>query len=351
MNPSLISVDSVLADPLDLARKAEFAIGYVGLDVPEDILCAPGVYALHLPWKAGAGTPRADQWLEDSFPGWARSMVESWLAGEFDFLRYVVFSRGDDAAQRMYYYLCELQRSGIAGGPKPLIFDIARIRKPSSLEWTVSAVRQLSRELGLDEVALQSGIETANRRRERLRQLVENRTAPGSVYERIVRAMLFAPLEALNLDLQPVHHESPGRLLLAGSSPPDDHLHRVAEATHWTVVGEAWDRNLQRLGSVVPDGPESATDRIGRHVHAGEVGPRSFHDRTTRLLEMVRSSRANATIFWLAEEDEAIAWDLAGSRQALEASGLPHLVLTRRKWDYSDAPEAEITSFLESLQP
>jgi hypothetical protein len=351
MNSSLISIDSVLADPLALGRQADFAIGYVGLDIPEDILAAPGMYSLHLPWTTGAATPRADLWLEDSFPGWARSMVESWLAGEFDFLRYVVFSRGDDTAHRLYYYLCELQLCGVAGGPTPLIFDIARIRKPSSLQWTIAAVQQLSRELGLGEDALQAGIEIANARRGRLRELAANRTAAGSACERLTRALLFAPLESLNLELEPAGQNSRGRLLLAGSSPPDDHLHRVAEEAHWNVVGEAYDRSLERLGAAVPDSPGTAAERIGRHIHDSEIGPRSFHSRASRLLEVARRSRASAAVFWLAEEDEAIAWDLASSRRALQDSGLPHLVLTRRKWGYSDAPGAEITDFLEGLQP
>lgn len=363
MTTAAVPIDTVLADPLaqalTFARKADFAIGYVGLDIPEDILAAAGLFATHLPWVAGRKTPEADKWLEESFPGWARSMVEDWLAGEFDFLRYVVFSRGDDTSQRLYYYLCELRRRGLAAGPEPLIFDIAHIRKASSLAWTITAVRQLAQELGLDDAALQAGIETANGRRARLQELAAHRNAPGNtpghapghVYERIARAMLFAPLEKLDVTLPPADRNLPGRLLLAGSSPPDDRLHRAAEAAHWSVVGEAYDRCLERLGPAIAASSASAAERIGQHIHAREIGPRSFHDRAARLLELARRSRASAAVFWLYEEDEAIAWDLASSRQALESAGLPLLVLSRRRWDCSDAPEAEITSFLGGLQP
>ena len=41
-----------------------------------------------------------------------RSIAEQWLTGELDFLDAVVFPRSDDSAQRLYYYLCELQRRG-----------------------------------------------------------------------------------------------------------------------------------------------------------------------------------------------------------------------------------------------
>lgn len=365
MTTNTLNIDTVLADPLAMAKtlagQAEFAIGYVGFDIPEDILAAPGMCALHLPWIAGRSTPQADQWLEESFPGWARSMVEDWIAGEFDFLRFVVFSRGDDTAQRLYYYLCELRRCGVVAGPEPLIFDIARIRKASSLAWTLAAVQQLANELGLDETALEAGIQTANSRREVLSAMAADRNSPahlpGHVYEQITRAMLFAPLESLDLNPAPATGELPGRLLLVGSSPPDDRLHRAAESAGWSVVGEAYDRCLERLGPIIAADPIIATgsgnaaERIGRHIHASKIGPRSFHDRAARLLELARRSRARAAVFWLIEEDEAIAWDLASSRQALQSAGLPQLVLSRRQWDCSDSPEAEIITFLDGLQP
>jgi hypothetical protein len=351
MSTRLHAVESILANPLQLAREADYSVGYVGLDIPEDVLSADGVFAAHLPWRPGRKTPRADQWLEESFPGWAFSILEDWAEGEFDFMPYVVFSRGDDTSQRLYYYLCELQSRGLVRGPAPLIFDIARIRKPSSQAWTVAAVKRLAGELQLSEAALLAGVETANRRRELMHGLVTDRQAAGSVYERIARASLFAPTESLQLDLAAANPAPRGRILLAGSSPPDGHLHRAVEAAGWTVCEEGCDRNLSRLGPRLHPGGGNVFELIGRHAHASRVGPRAFYDRSAQLLQRARESRADAAIFWLVEEDEALAWDLAQSRQALETAGLPCLSMPRRAWDYSDHPEISIAAFLEGLDP
>ena len=61
------------------------------------------------------------------FAPWARAILEGWAAGDYDGLGQVVFSRADDSTQRLYYYLCELQRRGLVGGPEALILDIAKV--------------------------------------------------------------------------------------------------------------------------------------------------------------------------------------------------------------------------------
>jgi len=140
-------------------------------------------------------------------------------------------------------------------------------------------------------------------------------------------------------------------VLLAGSSPPDDCLHRAVEAVGWSVVCETYDRNLTRLGPSIETSGGDVFERIGRHAHANNVGARAFHDRAEHLLQQARSSLADAVIFWLIEEDEGIAWDLVSSRQALADMGLPCLAMTRRKWDCSDRSRGDIAFFLEGLQP
>jgi hypothetical protein len=230
------------------------------------------------------------------------------------------------------------------------MFDIARIRKPSSEVWTNTAIKRLAGELGLSRDALETGTERANARRELLGRLNIKRQAAGHVYEHIARASLFAPIDSLVTELPEAGPASKGRVLLAGSSPPDDCLHRAVEAVGWSVVCETYDRNLTRLGPSIETGGENVFERIGRHAHANNVGARAFHDRAKHLLNQARSSQADAVIFWLIEEDEAIAWDLVSSRQALEEAGIPCLRLTRRKWDCSDRSCGDITFFLEGLQ-
>ena len=140
-------------------------IATVGPCLPYDLLEATGRHAGPLSWRLDRPTPRADAWLESKFPGWARSILEDWADGCFDELSAVLFSRADDAAQRLYYYVCELQRRGLISGPEALIMDVAKIPRPSSEAHTIEAGRRLAHELGLDDLAVDSGIASAHRTR------------------------------------------------------------------------------------------------------------------------------------------------------------------------------------------
>jgi hypothetical protein len=128
------------ADPTAAARHARQAgrrvIGFANADVPVELIDASGAFALSLAYAASAGTPHADQYLEASFSVLERSIAERWLSGKLDLLDAVIFSRGSDSSQRLYYYLCELQRRQLTRGPRPLLFDLAKIPRASSVAYS-----------------------------------------------------------------------------------------------------------------------------------------------------------------------------------------------------------------------
>lgn len=344
-------LQTVLAQPLAAARGA---IGQVGPGIPIDLLLATGRPNLHLPWRFGRATPVADRYLESSFPGWARSLVQDWADGCFDALECVVFSRGDDGAQRLYYYLCELRRRGQIQGPEPLIFDLALIPRASSERHTTRAVRALADRFGVDAAALRRGIAAANRRRALFAAIEAERGVDGALYERIARASLFADCDdALRAALagEGLPRGAPvGRVLLAGSVPPDDRLHLAVEATGWAITGEAHEQGLTRLGAdlVVTDDADPA-NAIARQLRASARGARAFFDRSAALLADAARVRANAVILWLAREDEGLAWHLPAQRAALAQAGIPVLCLDERDWDDHDAA-TPIIEFIRRLE-
>jgi len=345
------AIDRILSDPLAAARGAERAIGYVGPDLPLDLLLASGLVPCHLPWDADRPHGRSAQWLENSFAPWAFSILDSWLEGEFDFFEFVLFSRGDDSSQRLYYYICELQRQGQLSGPAPLIFDVARIKRMSSLNHTIAAVRDLADRLDIDDAALREGIETANRRRRFFASIAAERDGSGSFYERLVRASLFADV---NEQLAAVKHEganTKGRVLLAGSTPPDDRVHNAVEAAGWTVAGEFHDRGLDRLGQEIEIGDTDPAESVGAHAHNLGIGPRAFGNPTEALVREVRRTKAAVAILWLIEQDEARLWRVPAEKAALDKAKIPTLVLTRRRWDAADGTAEEIARFLEGRAP
>ena len=93
-------------------------IGYIGNDVPVALILAANAIPTRLRGDLRASTHRASEFVESAFLPEMRAIVEQWLAGELDSLHSVVFPRTDDSAQRVYYYLCELQRRRVCGGPR-----------------------------------------------------------------------------------------------------------------------------------------------------------------------------------------------------------------------------------------
>jgi hypothetical protein len=342
-------LDVILGDPLQ-AVAAGGALGYVGLDIPPDLLLAAPRGSCHLPWRVTHDTPRADAWLESSFPLYARSMLEDWADGRFDCFDQVVFTRGEDVSQRLYYYVCELQRCGKLAGPRPLIFDIARIDRLSSRRYTESALRQLAHQLQLSDELLSAGIARANALRQLFGEMRHRRRTEGSVYEKIVRASLFADVgPAIGLLNT---HSAPGDrrpVVLGGSSPPDQRIHQFIEANGGFVAAEFYDRNLERLGGTVQNSPTDPVSAISQGWLRQTFLGRDLKAPEQRLQALVAETQAQACILWFAREDEALAWQVPRLRSALEAANRPCLVLSARDWDFADGAAEAMQTFLAGL--
>lgn len=344
-------LSATLREPLRDAA-AGGALGYVGLDIPPDLLLAGNRVSCHLPLRDARETTATSRWLESSFPAWAHSILQGWSEGEFDCFEQVIFSRGEDVTHRLYYYICELRRQGRIGGPQPLVFDIARIPRESSRRFTADSLRSLAQQLGIDEAAWRAGVLRANARRKLFAAIRAQRRGPGSFYERLMRASLYCdPVKLLSgWHAESVTDESSVRgVVLAGSVPPDDRLHRWVEKAGWNIVEELHDRGLRRLGGEVEaaasDLPRAVADSwLMQHFTA-----RDGADPTQKLLEAVTETRAAAVILWCTREDEALAWRVPAQRTALSRAGIPALVLVARAWSLDDGAEQEIRTFLQGI--
>lgn len=322
--------ENILAAPLQPLLEA--GLGFVGSDIPVELLLASGRPFGHLPWQVDVPTPRADQWLESSFPGWARSILEQWFAGAFDELADVVFSRADDAAQRLCYYVRDLQQRGLLRGPAVHLLDLALVPREASVVHTAAAIETLAGRLLITPGAWAAAMARANQLRVDLARMQAQRGSPGAVHERLLRAALWSDATRwIGSVTLPAGHVD-RRVLLAGSVPPDDRLHRTVDATGACIVDELHPGGPGRLGPVIHDTDESAAMRIARHLQQHASGPRAFVDRATQLLARARASRATAVILWLTREDESPGWQLPAQTRRLREAGIPLLVLADAQW-------------------
>lgn len=333
-------------DPLVDYRQRGDGVAYVGPDVPIEVLLATGRPFGHLPWRPDESTPWADQWLESSFPYWARSILEQWHGGAFDALATVVFSRADDASQRLYYYIAELKRRGKLAGPSLAIFDIAYIAGESSLAHTEAAVSDLMRAFDVHADMLIEGTERANRLRRTFAGLECGRRSEGARYERLGRAALWSdPTQWLDEVELPVPGGSAARILLAGSMPPDDRIHRAVDAAGASVIAEAHALASIRRAAELELDREPIARALARNLRSSSIAPRAFYNRAAWIVERARAVRASAVVVWLTREDEALAWTAPAEQRALEAAGLPTLLLPAARWQADDGALERIDEF------
>lgn len=340
----MLELERRLADPLATLGGGD-GVGYVGADVPVEVLLATGRPFGHLAWRTDAATPWADQWLESSFPMWIRSILEQWHAGAFDALRDVVFTRADDASQRLFYYVCELQRRGKLRGPVPRIFDLALVHRESSLAHSARAVTRLAIELGADADNLAAGLGQSNMIRAQLDRLQGARSGHGPWHENVTRAALWTDPGPWLASLAPPPPADRPRVLLAGSFPPDARLHQAVEEGGASVVAETHGFRLDRLGEPLLAGDEGPARAIARHVRERSVGPRAFHDSAQWIVQQARAHRAGSVVLWCTREDESLAWQLPAQCAALAAAGLPFLALPAASWLAEDEVLDRIRSF------
>jgi benzoyl-CoA reductase/2-hydroxyglutaryl-CoA dehydratase subunit BcrC/BadD/HgdB len=352
-----------LQDPLLAARVAAKAgqriIGYVGADIPVELILAANAVPVRLRGKVNAPTPRADQYLESAFLPETRAIAEQWLSGDLDFLDAVIFPRSSDSSQRLYYYLCELQRRRLCTGPTPLLYDLATIARHTSTDHTLRSTQALATALGVVMTELAKACQRTTQRAALLSRLQSLRmatpTLSGSIAFSIARAAEFdwshdfhKALSAWldNASLTP----SSARVLLAGSVPPDEQLHlaveaAIATAASATIVAE----RIETQYSPALNSGDAITALAQRHHES--VSPAQCMLRSTHwIAEQASSARAHGVIIWLIEEDEALPWELAGQIRALNEAKIPVLTLTRQRACADANTLNAISQFVRSLE-
>jgi benzoyl-CoA reductase/2-hydroxyglutaryl-CoA dehydratase subunit BcrC/BadD/HgdB len=348
-----------LQDPLhagrEAARSGQRVVGYVGADIPTELILAANAVPLRLRGKPNAVTPHADEYLESAFLPETRAIAELWLSSNLDFVDAVIFPRSSDSSQRLYYYLCELQRRKRCGGPTPLLYDLATIARQTSVDHTARSTQQLAEALGAIPTQLSTALHRAGQRATLLARLqslrMSNPSLLGSTAFCIARAAEFDWSEAFDHAFaawlnNPSLTQSASRVLLAGSVPPDERLHRAVEAANGTIVSELVETQYPPSQTVSGD---NAFGSLAQRHHDAVSPAQQMLRSPTWVAEQAQAVRAQGVIIWLIEEDEALPWELAAQTRALHDAKIPVLALTRQQWRADEALEL-ITRFVSTLE-
>lgn len=345
MTLAIDALSAVLHQPLSAARASERpVVAFATNNVPVELIHAAGCFPLQLPTGDGAPTPRADVYLEAGFDPLARGALEQLLAGELACARLVVLPRSVDSWQRLYYYLCELARSFGARVPQPFLYDVLHGPFATSAAYSARSTQLLADALAAvsgrapDAAALSDAIATYNRIRAKLARVAELRRAepcrfPGAdaleLYTASLRLDPSTFEAALDALLLAEHAPCPGvRTILIGSAHDTPALYELVAQAGGQVVADFHWRGELLFGP--PLRADSAPmQALCEHYQRDSWSVRSHPPPTEAVLELARSSRARAALFFYYAEEEALTWDLPEQAAALRAGGIATLALER----------------------
>ena len=348
---------AVLRDPFHAARESRLPlVVFMSNNVPVELIHAAGCFPLQWPSAPREATPRADRYMEARFDPMVRSAFEQLLSGELSEAQLLVLPRTVDSMQRLYYYLCELRRSFGETLPEPFLYDLLHTPFDTSAEHNLASTRALSLRLEaltgrpIFDAQLAASIALYDRIRSKLARLrpqlwgerafalytASQRLSPEA-FEPILDDMLATPPPAAGGT----------RVLLIGSAHDTDALHRsVANAGGQVVADFHWRGDLL-WGAPIGQG---SLDALSEHYHRHSLSCRTYPVPIPQLLELARSSRARAALFFYYEEEEALTWDFRAQREALRTLGIESLALERQPYPPSAALEPAIRAFLARLE-
>ncbi|TYB57394.1 2-hydroxyacyl-CoA dehydratase [Nonomuraea sp. PA05] len=336
-------------------------IGYVGADVPVELLTAAGFHAVRLTGDPGADSVLGDRYLGRGVDPMARSILTRLLNGAYGELDRVVVGHDCEASLRLFYALRELRRvEPGAGVPEPYLVDILHLPHRTTARynhrrigefaarlaaWTGRPPALAAPDLAEPDLAASRLAVAIAAHDERRRLLAAVAGLRRSSPARLTGAQFLA---AANAPLPPAEHvrllrellaqadglpERHGRrVFLSGSDHDTAHVYRAIEADGHVIVGEDHSFGDPQAERLVGGG---GLDALAEHYH--EYGPTAHRATTAERAAhaAVAARRCGAELFvaYARTGDDAPAWDFPAQRAALD---IPAVLLDRQDYGHAD---------------
>jgi benzoyl-CoA reductase/2-hydroxyglutaryl-CoA dehydratase subunit BcrC/BadD/HgdB len=336
-------------------------VGYVGADMPVELLTAAGVRVFRL-----TGDPESDFALGDRYLGRgvdpvARSVLARLLAGSFGDLDRIVISHDCEASLRLFYALRELGRvePGTAL-PEVYLVDILHLPHRTTARYNRRRIGEFAARLEAwtgRPLDLAGAVAAHDERRRLLAAAAELRRAvPARLTGRQFLAVANAPLpvdehivllERLLAEAGRLDEHAGRRVFLSGSDHDTPHVYEAIEREGHVIVGE--DHSFGDLSVTGPVGAgglgtgglgtgglgTGGLGALAEHYHySGPTAHRATAgERAAYAAAAVRRCRAELFVSYCRAGDEAPAWDFPAQRAALD---IPAVLLERQEYGRAD---------------
>ncbi|MBE1495788.1 benzoyl-CoA reductase/2-hydroxyglutaryl-CoA dehydratase subunit BcrC/BadD/HgdB [Amycolatopsis lexingtonensis] len=322
-------------------------VGYVGADVPVELITAAGLRPRRLTGNPGEDSALGDRYLGRGVDPVARSVLTRILTGAYGPLEAIVVSRDCEASLRLFYALRELHRVEPELGLPPVrLVDVLHLPHHTTTRYVHAKIAQLREWLGQwrpitddDLAAAITAHDTLRRSLGRLADLRRaNRLSGTRFLEVVARTTALPVTEAIALvdgvSADPRETEGVG-LFLTGSSHDGPAVYETLERNGFLVVGEDHDWGELLFARTCAAPTELALAE--RYQYNGPAAARaSIRQRAAHTASAARACGAEILFSYARIHDDAPPWDFPEQRAA---TGLP-VVLAERQPYGELTPEA-----------
>ncbi|UJW30231.1 2-hydroxyacyl-CoA dehydratase family protein [Saccharothrix sp. AJ9571] len=323
--------------------------GYVGADVPVELLTAAGMLPLRLTGSPDEDASAGRERLGGGLDAVACSVLTRLLEGAYGHLDVLVLSRDCEASLRLFYVLREIRRvePSIALPPLHLV-DVLHLPHHTTTRYVLAKVRQFrswleavaGRRIGDDDLA--AAIAAHDRVRGLLREVGTHRgerRLTGTEALSLVSVTTAMPVDEAEelvrevLSTLPGREPRPGRpVYLTGSGHDTPAVYQALEDAGWLIVGE--DHDWGDLLAVADVGAPTELALAERYQFAGPAAPRaSIAERAAHTAAALRERGAGSLLSYVRRHDDAPPWDFPAQR---EAAGVPATLVDRQEYGRID---------------
>lgn len=330
--------------------------GYVGADVPVEVLTAAGFLPLRLTGDPDGDRSAGDRYLGRGLDPVARSVLTRLLEGAYGRLDVLVISRDCEASLRLFYAVRELHRvePGIGLPPVHLV-DVLHLPRRTTTRYVLAKIRQLRAQVErwTGHPVADDDLAAAVAAHDRVRTLLGEvaalrRTRParlsGSQALAVVAATTAQPprrsarlLEQLLDDAGALPEVTGTRVFLTGSSHDTPGVYEALEEAGLLVVGEDHDWGDLLHHRLVDPPADPALLELAlaeRYQHNGPTAARaSIRQRAAHTAAAAHRCGADALLSYVRVQDDAPRWDHPAQRAA---AGLPAALLEHQPYGRAD---------------
>ena len=345
-------------------------IAYISVDMPVELIIAAGYLPLRLRGNPMATIQFANQYLRSNFNPYLRSVFDRILDLTYSFTERLILSNLDESIVRLFYYLREIQR--LEPNPKlPPIeyFEWLHLKTDSSFEYNLQRIENFKQKLEnwssktISDNDLRNAISICNENRRLLSELADLRRqglVSGVDALQLIGTSMLMPKHEHNLLLRTffdeqefVHINDVFRIYVLGSSVDHQQLYEIIESEGAIVIAEDSDWGSRCCEGQIPE-TENPIEAITQFYfnRPPYTTKATIDERADYCLSQAKLASADGVIFFIYQGDQPALWDYPEQRNALEANGIPSLLLQTQPYNLTDSGDLrfQIRDFIQSLK-